>query len=65
MPRAQSNARQCAACGVAAEHPIGRRRRGQQAWMCTPHWQILLELRKGRVRRAVDAAAFRWRRRAQ
>lgn len=40
-----------AGCGSAGTHLTGRRRRGREAALCAVHWQVLLELRKGRLRR--------------
>ena len=44
----------CVRCHGPAHHSVSNPRSGEQIWICDRDWEILVELRKGPVRRAID-----------
>jgi hypothetical protein len=56
MPRAGCAARRCLAAGT---HLLALP--GGPLWMCQTHTEIVLELRKGRLRQSIDTARWRLR----
>lgn len=61
-PEPLRRALRCAVCDLPGTHPINRRRRGRAAYLCTLHWEVYIELQRGRLRRGLDEAMRRLRR---
>lgn len=55
--------RSCAVCDQPGVAPINRRRRGRQPWLCRLHYEVYIELSRSRLRRGLDEALRRVRRR--
>jgi len=47
----------CAVCMHRATH-LASQQNGPPIWLCTKHFEVLIEMRKGRVRQSVDG--MRW-----